>query len=677
MGVGKTLIAIATAYLMPKSRFRVIVMCPPHLVQKWIREIRETVPDAKVVNLNGNGLRELENLRKTKPRTREFYVLGRERAKLHYQVKNALWHQKHLDRLLCPQCGAIIDELKGKRPVCGECELPLYQADRQKNRRFAKAEYIKKHLRGVFDMFIADEVHELKGGTTAQGQAFANIASASERVLALTGTLMGGYSTNLFYILWRIMPHSMAEKKLFFRSPKGFAERYGVLEETRIEKKGEEFTDASIGRSRGVRTLVKEKPGVSPLVLSDFLLQHCVFLRLSDVSSELPPYEEEVVEVDMLDEQAEAYHDFEESLYNAVRQALAMGDHSLLGALVNSLLAYPDGARRGEIVVHPHHPDEVVASAPPIGAEWLPKEERLVEILSNELSQGRKCLVYLEHTGTRDLTPELVQRLTSKGIKAFVLKANTVSAEKREEWVKQYARLYDVLVTNPRLVQTGLDLVEFPTIVFFQTGYSIFTLRQASRRSWRIGQKNPVRVYYLTYTDTMQSGALSLIAEKLETALAVEGDLTDKGLVALSESTNSMLYELARTLIGEKKVKGLKNTWQDYRKKELEADSFIDAHEEEKETVKTTFKKGDRTATVTYTHVVRGRIFPQKGYAVGFVGKHRLLFKQGVIYYNGRVCGSYGRDGKGKINNKPVLIRKAKGKNHYLLLEVKELKKAA
>jgi hypothetical protein len=133
-----------------------------------------------------------------------------------------------------------------------------------------------------------------------------------------------------------------------------------------------------------------------------------------------------------------------------------------------------------------------------------------------------------------------------------------------------------------------------------------------------------------------------------------------------------MLYELARTLVGEKEVRDLKDTWKEYRKKELEADSFIDTQEEEKETVRTTFTKGDRTATVTYTHVVRGRIFPQKGYAVGFVGKYRLLFKQGVIYYNGKVCGSYSKDGKGRINNKPILIRKAKNKDYYVLLELKK-----
>ena len=41
----------------------------------------------------------------------------------------------------------------------------------------------------------------------------------------------------------------------------------------------------------------------------------------------------------------------------------------------------------------------------------------------------------------------------------------------------------DVLVRHPRLVQKGLDLIDFSTIVWYETDYSDYTKRQASRRS--------------------------------------------------------------------------------------------------------------------------------------------------------------------------------------------------
>ncbi len=53
MGTGKTFCATAVAALAPQKNHRTIIMCPGHLVEKWMREIRETLPHAKIVNLTG------------------------------------------------------------------------------------------------------------------------------------------------------------------------------------------------------------------------------------------------------------------------------------------------------------------------------------------------------------------------------------------------------------------------------------------------------------------------------------------------------------------------------------------------------------------------------------------------------------------------------------------------
>jgi SNF2 family DNA or RNA helicase len=139
-------------------------------------------------------------------------------------------------------------------------------------------------------------------------------------------------------------------------------------------------------------------------------------------------------------------------------------------------------------------------------------------------------------------------------------------SEKIDKWV---ADGLDVLICNPRLVETGLDLLGFPTVVFYQTGYSTYTLRQASRRSWRINQTKPVTVHYMVYDKTLQNRALRLMATKLETSLAMEGELTEKGLSALSESPDSMSKELARSLLENMEDAGrLSDIWAVYRRKE-------------------------------------------------------------------------------------------------------------
>jgi hypothetical protein len=105
-----------------------------------------------------------------------------------------------------------------------------------------------------------------------------------------------------------------------------------------------------------------------------------------------------------------------------------------------------------------------------------------------------------------------------------------------------------VCIAHPKLVQTGLDLLSFPTIFFVQTGYSIYTLRQASRRSWRIGQREAVRVAFFTYSETAQERCLRLMGKKLLVSLALEGKLRVDGLQAMDED-DDVLTAMARELV--------------------------------------------------------------------------------------------------------------------------------
>lgn len=57
----------------------------------------------------------------------------------------------------------------------------------------------------------------------------------------------------------------------------------------------------------------------------------------------------------------------------------------------------------------------------------------------------------------------------------------------------------DVLIVNAALVETGLDLNEFTTLIFYNVSYNLYILRQASRRSWRINQTAPRVEVYLFY----------------------------------------------------------------------------------------------------------------------------------------------------------------------------------
>jgi hypothetical protein len=106
----------------------------------------------------------------------------------------------------------------------------------------------------------------------------------------------------------------------------------------------------------------------------------------------------------------------------------------------------------------------------------------------------------------------------------------------------------EVVICHPKLVETGLDLLAFPTLYFYETGYSLHTLRQASRRSWRIGQRFPVRVKFVTYSGTMQETCLRLMGKKMLVALMMEGKFSGEGLQAL-DTDEDLISAMARELV--------------------------------------------------------------------------------------------------------------------------------
>ena len=111
-----------------------------------------------------------------------------------------------------------------------------------------------------------------------------------------------------------------------------------------------------------------------------------------------------------------------------------------------------------------------------------PKEAEMLELCLDAKNAGRRTLLYTVYTGTRDTTGRLKSLLERAGLKATVLRSS-VAADKREDWIAdQVDRGIDVLICHPELVKTGLDLLAFPTIVFMQTGFSVYTLMQAARR---------------------------------------------------------------------------------------------------------------------------------------------------------------------------------------------------
>ena len=157
------------------------------------------------------------------------------------------------------------------------------------------------------------------------------------------------------------------------------------------------------------------------------------------------------------------------------------GVQEAAGDLPANAALYPDGCTRGETVFDPRTGD-VIVQVPPLSENRLyPKEQALIDLVAAERVEGRRVLVYVTHTGTRDVTEGMDDILTRHGFRVAVMKAEAVAPDKREAWVADRVKQgIDVLICHPRLVQTGLDLIDFPTIVWAETEFSVFQSTQKS-----------------------------------------------------------------------------------------------------------------------------------------------------------------------------------------------------
>ena len=188
-------------------------------------------------------------------------------------------------------------------------------------------------------------------------------------------------------------------------------EKYGVLE--RITTVSDQ--DGLTTKARK-KTVIRARPGISPLLLGKMLLSNSVFLRLSDFAANLARYKEEVSEIAMSPEQAECYREFESEMREALIQALASGDNSLLGSYLNSLLSYPERIFQGLKVFHPHT-KQLVAEGPAV-VGLMPKEQELHDIIARESALGRKVLVYIQNSGVTDISPRLRKLIEDRGIQS-------------------------------------------------------------------------------------------------------------------------------------------------------------------------------------------------------------------------------------------------------------------
>jgi hypothetical protein len=715
MGVGKTIMAMCAVHNHARGKpYRAMVLCPDHLIGKWVEEIEDTIAGVTVRRVdNWKGVIDLIEVatptvrktrgsqvsvhkRRAKPSGATWLVLGRNQVKFYpgwlsvadkyrgfsgsetapnsrhticlgkepvVDIRGQAVYGQHGQQLMtnsyepvyrCPKCGTVVTGKKGlcasaadiakTQMTCGAFMLRCVPDPKQavefhgpdllvmpegmrldvvrtkvgqivphkgqrwrvercgeplwcytgKPYRWPPARIIHKKLSRMFDYLVVDEVHEQKSDESARSMAAGKLMASVKHVIALTGTLIGGYADHLFPLLMRMCPKAMKDEGFEWGKSMEFSQQYGRVDRiVTATQKGDVEVSRRSRSMRRARTNVNTnerqevRPGIMPSMFGRHLIGCSLYVRLNELSDDLPPLDVYVEEgaVDMLPGQAMEYNRIAGVLEAANDRLLQTGCRKLLGATLHTLLAYPDMPFKEEWEPeHPGFPSVGFYQLPKIYTpeNWVglcqpeglpretvyPKEQKLIDICKAENLEGRQTWVYVQMTGKRNVQPRLKRLLEEQGLRVGILAAGTCKPVDRLEWIAKNGSSYDVMISHPLLVSLGLELFakegrgthNYSTIVFYQTGYDLFTLRQAERRSWRIGQQLDCKVYYLYYKGTMQHRAIDIMAKKHEASTNLEGDFSAEGLAAMAGEGSAQMA-MAKALSQKLDDDDIKRRW--------------------------------------------------------------------------------------------------------------------
>lgn len=344
-----------------------------------------------------------------------------------------------------------------------------------------------------FDLAILDEAQAVKNPTSNVAKRIRDI-KARQRI-ALTGTPVENNLTELWALYDWLIPGFLGDRKSFaseYRKP--------------IEQKGDQ------ARQRLLSSRVKP-----------FLLRR----TKDEVADDLPP--KTVIDdvITLTGKQAALYESVRSAMDARVREALAK--KGLAGSRITVLDAL---LKLRQVCCDPR----LVKLDAAAKVKESAKFSRLMEILEELLSEGRKVLVFSQFVEMLRLIESETQ---SRGWSYAMLHGQT--RDRPSEIDKFQSGDAQVFLISLKAGGTGLNLTAADTVILYDPWWNPAVERQAMDRAHRIGQDKPVFVYRLYTEGTVESAIQDMQTRKQALADALfEG--TSGGPMGLTEDDLTVFF---------------------------------------------------------------------------------------------------------------------------------------
>lgn len=354
-----------------------------------------------------------------------------------------------------------------------------------------------KFLEYEFYYLILDEAQLIKNARTKTTQMVQQLQS--QHRLCLTGTPLENNLSELWSLFHFLMPGFLGDAKQFrkwFRIP--------------IEKHADQEQQALLVRR------------VTP-----FLLRR----TKNQVARELPAKTEMTRMLELTGPQRDLYETIRMSMEKKVREAIAqqgLGKSHII--LLDALL------KLRQVCCDPRLVSLADAS---MAHGFSVKLSSLMELLDNLMVEGRSVLVFSQFTSMLQL---IEQELIKRDYAYLQLTGKT---RNRQQVVHDFqAGKAPIFLISLKAGGTGLNLTRADTVIHYDPWWNPAVEDQATDRTHRIGQENPVFVYKLIGLGTVEEVILGMQAKKRQLFEGILSSHIDQNLVLTEEDISQLFAPL-------------------------------------------------------------------------------------------------------------------------------------
>jgi Uncharacterised methyltransferase family (DUF6094) len=202
---------------------------------------------------------------------------------------------------------------------------------------------------------------------------------------------------------------------------------------------------------------------------------------------------------------------------------------------------------------------ERLLKTPQLAWDYLyPLEKRLIALVQKELMEGRRCMLYFDQNDERSTAKRLQWVLQQVDIATWIL-PNQVKPEDRQQTIIDAMRegldgrsAATVAIVPYSRVNEGINLQSvIDSIIWYEMALNLFMLEQASRRAWRLGKREEVRIYYMAYAGTAGHQKMRKLGGQSGAAASFAGEPARGALIEEAGADRTTLARFSATVEAE------------------------------------------------------------------------------------------------------------------------------